>query len=651
MYTKPDSQDTATSTSAEQSNGWVRSQRVHGLDSDRRLFVVFLVIGDALILFLAFTLAYWLSMQSGAIGTSTAPGSAASKYLLLTMQLIGVWLLLFWVIGLYNQQTLQGGGVSEIVRVINACTIGMFSVVVVTFINRNIAIEPAWLVIAWVAAIAMDIGFRLLMRRFAFRSRAQGHFVVPALVVGINFEAMIVAEQLSNARSSGLDLAGFVDTQLNSNIRLTPSLPILGNLDRLEAVIKQSGIREVIAIRSALTDEELVTLSTMISSLSNVTLRLSSGLYEVFTAGMQVTTINSVPLMTVKHLRLSPMEAALKLLLDYSMVLLALPVLLPVMLIAALLIKFDSPGPIFRRRRLVGVGGREFDSFTFRTVREDADQTLSDKERDARQFTRIGRFLIRTSLNELPYTINILLGQVSLVGPRMMNPQEAAAYGQLKNTVLAVRPGLTGLWLMPNWRDLSYEERVRLDLYYVRNYSIWLDLHILFFQTLPAALGQSQYGHSSRKLASEPSYADQLALLSSETLTMPAKNQGLADKQTYTTTVGILGTADGEALEVGREYQLLVGVLGNNHTRASEWETSKWQEQTISVEAVVHGRNIDLTSSWFQRANFLRGRDSGLLRFSIMPRTPGETYLEVDFYCEQHWLSRTRLSVNVAEAQ
>jgi lipopolysaccharide/colanic/teichoic acid biosynthesis glycosyltransferase len=102
--------------------------------------------------------------------------------------------------------------------------------------------------------------------------------------------------------------------------------------------------------------------------------------------------------------------------------------------------------------------------------------------------TRMGTFLRRTSLDELAQLMNVVLGQMSLVGPRMISPAEAEMYGRMKNNLLTVKPGLTGLWQVSGRSNLSYEERVRLDMFYVRNYSIWLDVQILFFQTLPAVI-------------------------------------------------------------------------------------------------------------------------------------------------------------------
>ena len=161
----------ATTQAAQQATApTVRHMSAGDIASDRRLYRAFLVIGDALVLFLAFTLAYWLRFQAGvAVEPNIVP--TATVYLQLTVQLIAVWIILFAVMGLYDYHNLLGG-IVEYTRVVNACTVGMFSVVLVSFINPGFVVARAWLVMAWVLSIGMVASYRLLMRRLAYRSRA-----------------------------------------------------------------------------------------------------------------------------------------------------------------------------------------------------------------------------------------------------------------------------------------------------------------------------------------------------------------------------------------------------------------------------------------------------------------------------------------------
>jgi len=180
-----------------------------------------------------------------------------------------------------------------------------------------------------------------------------------------------------------------------------------------------------------------------------------------------------------------------------SLALLAL--LSPLLLFVALLVSFTSPGPILYRRRVVGLGGSEFDALKFRTMVVDADQRLRNDEglqerydvnwklRDDPRLTPVGSFLRRTSLDELPQLFNVLAGQMSLVGPRMIAPDEATKYGPYLARRLDVKPGITGLWQVSGRNELDYDQRVKLDLEYIENWSLLLDLSILA-RTIPAVL-------------------------------------------------------------------------------------------------------------------------------------------------------------------
>jgi lipopolysaccharide/colanic/teichoic acid biosynthesis glycosyltransferase len=172
--------------------------------------------------------------------------------------------------------------------------------------------------------------------------------------------------------------------------------------------------------------------------------------------------------------------------------------LAPVLLAIALAIKLDSPGPVIYRRRVLGLQGAEFDAYKFRTMCIDWEKTVTDecvrrqfvagvKPKDDPRFTRAGRVLRAFSLDELPQLVNVLKRDMSLVGPRMIVRQEAGFYRQWLMNLLTIRPGITGLWQVSGRAETSYEEKVRLDMTYIRNYSIWLDLQILF-QTVPVIL-------------------------------------------------------------------------------------------------------------------------------------------------------------------
>jgi lipopolysaccharide/colanic/teichoic acid biosynthesis glycosyltransferase len=228
-------------------------------------------------------------------------------------------------------------------------------------------------------------------------------------------------------------------------------------------------------------------------------LRLSSGLYEIVTTGLTVREFAYVPLVGVNKVRLTGLDQTLKLLLDYAITIPGLILILPILLILAVAVKLDSPGPILHRRRVMGVNGSQFSAFKFRTMHVNGDEilarrpdlraelALTHKLKDDPRITRIGRLLRRTSLDELPQLFNVVRREMSLVGPRMIAPDEMAQYDQWGINLLTVKPGITGLWQVSGRSNITYQQRVQLDMYYIRNWSIWQDLQLLW-QTVPAVL-------------------------------------------------------------------------------------------------------------------------------------------------------------------
>jgi len=317
---------------------------------------------------------------------------------------------------------------------------------------------------------------------------------------GANDEGISLSEQLLNWRKSGFHMLGFVDNKFPVGTEVIPNLRVLGRVDQLNDVIKAYDVEEVVLASSAFSSRDhLLDIFKRYGVNDSVNLRLSSGLYEIITTGLTVKNFAYVPLVGINQVRLTGAEVILKMALDYAITIPVLIVLSPILLVIAMAIHLDSPGPIIHRRRVMGVNGRKFDAFKFRTMVVNGDEILSKHpELEAElaanaklkidpRITRVGSFLRKLSLDELPQMFNVLKGDMSLVGPRMISPEELDKYDQWDINLLTVRPGITGLWQVSGRSDISYEQRVRLDMYYVRNWNIWLDFQLLF-QTIPVVL-------------------------------------------------------------------------------------------------------------------------------------------------------------------
>ncbi|MCL4295937.1 MAG: sugar transferase [Anaerolineae bacterium] len=466
--------------------------------AERLLLVIVLTCVDLVMVLAGFWLAYNIRFEIGITWFYQHEVPPTDFYKILVFLIAPGWLVVFRLFGLYDFKNLFGG-TREYAQAFNASTFCMMLMILFIFFGETREIARAWVILSWLLVSVGVMSGRFLLRRIVQNLRANGRFLTAALIIGANEEGLAIAEQLQANPKAGVWLAGFADDELGPGSELLPNVPVLGSVDAIGLLVRQHGIQEIIVASTALPREKLLQLFTAFGSEDNITIRMSSGLYELLTTGVEVQEFGNVPLLSVNKVRLTGADVIMKTLLDTFLSLGALLVFLPVMVAMAIAVRLDSPGPIFHLRRVVGVGGKAFNALKFRTMYVDADERLARDPELRREFelnhklkndprvTRIGRFLRRTSLDELPQLINVLFGQMSLVGPRMITAEERARYGKWRMNLSTVKPGITGLWQVSGRSDVSYEERVMLDMNYIRNYSIWFDLQILW-QTIPAVL-------------------------------------------------------------------------------------------------------------------------------------------------------------------
>ena len=201
----------------------------------------------------------------------------------------------------------------------------------------------------------------------------------------------------------------------------------------------------------------------------------------------------------IREFRSNQLGKIMKALVDYCLTIPGLILISPLLLLVAIMVKLDSPGPVIHRRRVLGMNGRVFYALKFRTMYVNGDEILAAHPRLRAELnrnyklkcdprvTRVGQLLRKFSLDELPQLFNVLFQDMSLVGPRIITPDEITKYGRHGEMLLTAMPGLTGLWQVSGRSDTSYDERVKLDMKYIHNWSISMDLKILF-RTIPAVM-------------------------------------------------------------------------------------------------------------------------------------------------------------------
>jgi exopolysaccharide biosynthesis polyprenyl glycosylphosphotransferase len=466
-----------------------------------RWAVVPLFFLDALCIVLSMFAAYQLRFRLLAYQSTFSP----RFYAQLVVAAVLIWEIIFAFYKLYDAEYLFGGE-QEYRNVINGCTVGLVALIFYSFLDRsgNQDISRGWLAMVWCFSVVLVALARFGYRHVIYFARQRGFFTRRALVIGVNQEGREVVSQLCSSPVAGVQIVGFVDPSQAQGTDVE-GVCVRGDLQCLDEVVPRLGVEELIVIPTALSREALLDIYRDWGTDDKVRIRLSSGLYELFTTGVRVKEVGFVPLLSLDRTRITGISSLTKMALDYFVASAAIVFLAPLWFTLVILVKLNSPGPAFHRRRVVGMHGRTFDAFKFRTMIADADKYLethpelleeweqTGKIQNDPRITRVGRVLRRFSLDELPQLLNVLRGEMSLVGPRMITPKERRHFGRWQHNLLTVRPGMTGLWQVSGRSDLTYDERVRLDMHYIRNHTIWLDLKVILNTVAAVLTGKGAY--------------------------------------------------------------------------------------------------------------------------------------------------------------
>lgn len=460
---------------------------------ERVSLIAALALADALCVASAFALAYVLRFKINIGAFYDPPNSPLLFYSTLVFWLVPLVLATFAAYRLYALDQLFDG-FDEYVRVLSAGTLSIIVVIFVSFLfDDRLIISRAWMLISWILLLTIVAAGRFVMRRMIYRIRRTGYLTKRVIVLGSGAQTDELARHLHGTASSGLQVAGVFAPQAIWDVKDDEQAE--SRLRRLLATTRAEGI----VVSAASVSQE--TLARIVRELAELPteLHLVPGMYEILTTGVQVREVRGLPLVTMNKVRITGTDQFLKQTLDYTIATLVLLLLAPLLIGVALAVRITSPGPILHRRRVVGQCGRRFAALKFRTMYVDGDailaghpELLEQLEREGKlkrdpRITPIGHWLRRWSIDEFPQLFNVLRGQMSLVGPRMISEAELDHFGRWRENLSTVKPGLTGLWQVSGRSNLGYEDRVRLDMHYIRSYSIWADIEILA-RTIPAVL-------------------------------------------------------------------------------------------------------------------------------------------------------------------
>lgn len=418
-------------------------------------------------------------------------------YLILSMLLPFVMVGVLALARAYDKRFLYVG-TDEYDRVIRGGLALIAGIAVVSY-ALELPTARTYVLLALPAATASLIVTRFGWRKRLHRKRSRGACLRRVIVVGHELAVVAITHQLRRERFHGLDVIGAcVPADGDGQV----GLPVFGTFDEVPEAVRRTGADTVIVLSCPELDGHRLRRMAWRLEGDDVDLIVASALLDVAGDRTTLRPVDGLPMLHVDHPRLSGGSRVVKELVDRVGAALLIAILSPVFLGIAWRIRRDSPGPVLFRQVRVGRDGREFRIYKFRTMYADAEARLNElrhlneydgvlfKMRDDPRVTAIGATLRRFSLDELPQLFNVVLGQMSLVGPRPPLPSEVAMYHDDVLRRLAVKPGMTGLWQVSGRSDLPWEEAVRLDLRYVENWSLSLDLVILL-RTLTAVVRSS----------------------------------------------------------------------------------------------------------------------------------------------------------------
>jgi exopolysaccharide biosynthesis polyprenyl glycosylphosphotransferase len=461
------------------------------------LFTIMLIVSDTLWISLAFYLAYHLRV---AIPWPTVPehiGPFRDYLGMLAIQVLSVLAVSFFY-GLYRDQRARSG-VDEAAAIAGAVSIGtLLAVSFTSFLFKNTLLDLDYsrgmVIYAWVLTILLVSISRVACRILIARLRDRGWAEERVIVVGSGDVGQMILQKLLHSPGMGYRVVGVVNGHDSEQLR---GAPILGTVDQLPELIVEHRIDEVVIGEPDATHEEMLRLIALCER-GQADIKIFPDVFQIMASEISIGDLNGLPLLNVRDVALHGWKLGLKRAMDLVGATLGLIVLSPFLLFMSILIKLDSRGPVFYAQERMGLDARPFWCLKFRSMCQDAEKdgpgwTVKDDPR----CTRIGSFLRRTNLDEIPQLINVLLGEMSLVGPR---PERPIYVEQFRRSIPRYmerhreKAGLTGWAQINDLRgDTSIAERTKYDLWYIENWSLMLDIKILLRTILHFGAGRNAY--------------------------------------------------------------------------------------------------------------------------------------------------------------
>ncbi len=471
----------------------------------RRLLSIAVAIADVILINVAFAIAYWLRYDlQWFASVDEANFVTYASFVPVSLTLTVLFLGIYKLNGVYDQPR-GASWFDEVYRLLTGTATGIILMVfVIVFLFRPLFYSRLIFFYAGVLITILLSLSRLGKRWLRTRLRQRGLGVDRLLIVGAGEVGRTVMRNVVAQPALGYHVVGFVDDDPDKGGTDIGRFQALGNTANIPSLVQELAIDEVIITLPWMYHRKIVSIVAQCER-EQVRVRIVPDIFQMTLSHLDVEDLGGVPMIGVRDISIGGTQLLFKRVADVAVALVGLVLFFPVFALIGVAIRLDSPGPVIFRQLRVGKNEQVFACFKFRTMHEGADEakeTLREqnevdgpifKIRNDPRVTTVGRFLRRTSLDELPQLVNVLMGHMSLVGPRPAIPAEVQRYQSWHKRRLEVAPGITGLWQVSGRSELTFDEMVLLDLYYIENWSPFLDFQILF-RTLPKMItGEGAY--------------------------------------------------------------------------------------------------------------------------------------------------------------
>jgi len=469
------------------------------------LFGVILFISDLIFLSLSFLLSFVLKFRAE---TYEVLGVNAKYYLIYSI--IGIFLIviIFALRKLYSFRNLYRG-MGENEGVASSVIISIFLIIMFNYyFNREgYQLSRLWLVYSTIIPIILVIISRTVAKRLFFILLSRTGVKTNVAIIGINEESKRIAHTFRKSMIERINVVGFIDDKSNKekgkSLNGRGDMKVLGTLEDLGSIVKKHNIHRIIISSPELKYFDILTLMDKVSD-PDVEVQMSPSLFEFSVSRMKMFDYMGVPLIQIQKVEMKTFDKILKFIIDYSIAIFLFITFMLLYPVVGILIKIDSKGPVLYRQQRYGKNFRKINVYKFRTMRVGADKEKEYLEKiynrksefkikkDPR-VTGVGRFLRKTSIDEIPQVLNVLKGDLSVIGPRALAVEEGDQLEEWEEKRMQVNQGITGLWQVSGRSDVNYEERIKLDLYYIQNWSIWLEFKIVILTIMRIFRGSGAY--------------------------------------------------------------------------------------------------------------------------------------------------------------